>query len=105
MPRLSKRRKGEQAAVAPSPPQPDTPSQAAWPRVRTFLIADGILLCTILAYIPAFRATYVWDDADHLPATNLERSLTGLKLFWFKLGATPQYYPLTHTTFWVESNL
>jgi len=24
---------------------------------------------------------------------------------WFKLGATPQYYPLVHTTFWIEYHL
>jgi tetratricopeptide (TPR) repeat protein len=68
-------------------------------------ISAGLMLCVLIAYIPALRAGYVWDDRDHLPSTNLERSLTGLYFIWFKLGATPQYYPLTHTTFWIESNL
>ena len=106
MAQLSKRRKRENSAPSAAPQQPQ-PAQLCHPSRgrRPRLIAAAILLCTVLAYIPAFRATYVWDDADHLPATNLERSLTGLSLFWFKLGATPQYYPLTHTTFWVESNL
>ncbi|HMB94405.1 MAG TPA: hypothetical protein VKK61_00025, partial [Tepidisphaeraceae bacterium] len=26
----------------------------------------------------------------------------GLERIWFRWGATPQYYPLTHTSFWIE---
>ncbi len=33
------------------------------------------------------------------------RSLAGLRQIWFVLGATQQYYPLTHTSFWVEYHL
>ena len=29
----------------------------------------------------------------------------GLRQIWFKIGSEPQYYPLTHTTFWIEYHL
>ena len=84
-----------------SPPAPLT-RHPRWSR-RDLLVGAALVLGVLLAYLPALRAGYVWDDDDHLPHSNLQRSLTGLYLVWFKLGATPQYYPLTHTTFWLES--
>ena len=58
----------------------------------------------ILVYLPALHGGFVWNDPDYVTAPAL-RSLHGLWLIWFKLGATQQYYPLLHTAFWVEYRL
>ncbi len=59
---------------------------------------------TLLAYLPALRAGFIWDDQAHVTAPAL-RSLAGLWHIWFNLGATQQYYPLLHSTFWLENQL
>src|SRR5262249_50832608 len=33
------------------------------------------------------------------------RDLKGLRRAWFEIGATPQYYPLVFTSFWIEYHL
>src|SRR5580658_7335890 len=33
------------------------------------------------------------------------RSVDGLTRMWMEPGAVPQYYPLTHTSFWIEYHL
>lgn len=59
----------------------------------------------LLAYVPAIRAGYVWDDDAYVTGNTALRSLAGLKGIWFTPGTTPQYYPLVHTTFWLEYRL
>ena len=46
----------------------------------------------------------LWDDNDHITAPGL-RSLEGLKRIWTDPSATKQYYPLTHTVFWLAYRL
>jgi protein O-mannosyl-transferase len=60
---------------------------------------------TVLAYLPALSAGFVWDDDSHVTDNPTLRSLAGLRRIWTEPGATPQYYPLTHTSFWVEYRL
>jgi tetratricopeptide (TPR) repeat protein len=71
-------------------------------RTRVAAGAAFIVVATFIAYIPAIRAGFIWDDDVHVTDNVLLRSAEGLKLIWTRLGATPQYYPLTHTSFWVE---
>jgi hypothetical protein len=47
----------------------------------------------------------VWDDDDYVVENPMLRSAEGLRRIWTDTAATPQYYPLTHTTFWVEYQL
>src|SRR6185437_4394986 len=82
---------------------PAARSYAATSLFRPWLAGAAIVVMTVLAYIPAFSAGYVWDDSDHVTQSSFQRTTTALKWIWFKLGATPQYYPLTHTTFWIEA--
>jgi tetratricopeptide (TPR) repeat protein len=63
-----------------------------------------LLVATILAYQPAWNGKPIWDDDGHLTKPEL-RSLEGLGQIWIKPGATQQYYPLTHSVFWVEHRL
>src|SRR4051794_6859068 len=101
----SRRRRDRPPRKAASVDRPSELTKAPRVSKRAILISAALVACVVLAYLPAFHAGYVWDDEDHLPASFVQRSLTGLWLVWFKLGATPQYYPLTHTTFWLESQL
>jgi tetratricopeptide (TPR) repeat protein len=73
---------------------------------RTLLLWAGlIVLLTLLAYIPAMRGGYIWDDNAHITDNATLRSSDGLKRIWFQPEALPQYYPLVHTAFWVEYHL
>ena len=46
----------------------------------------------------------LWDDDKHVTSQELQ-SFDGLRQIWFDLGATQQYYPITHSTFWIEHRL
>ncbi len=63
-----------------------------------------IVLLTILAYLPALRCGFIWDDDDHFTRNPAMKSVHGLEQIWSSL-AVSRYYPLTLTTFWVERHL
>ena len=63
-----------------------------------------IVVATFLAYRPALRGDFIWNDSDYVTAPEL-RSLAGLGRIWGDLGATEQYYPLLHSAFWVQHRL
>ncbi len=42
----------------------------------------------------------MWDDDAHLTAATL-RATQGLWRIWLDVGATQQYYPVVHSTFWL----
>jgi len=86
--------------------QPDAPSfrtmrkRPGEPAVLLLIVA-----ATLLAYLPSLWAGWVWDD-DHYVTGNIHlHTLHGLRELWLRPGAVPQYYPLTHTTFWIEYHL
>ncbi|MDM7913692.1 MAG: O-GlcNAc transferase, partial [Candidatus Eisenbacteria bacterium] len=72
---------------------------------RTAILIGLIVAGTLLAYAPAMRAGFLWDDDDHVTENVALRSLGGLARIWLEPGATPQYYPLVHTSFWIEYHL
>jgi len=73
---------------------------------KTLLLWAGlIVLLTLLAYIPAMRGGYIWDDNAHITENAVLHSFDGLKKIWFEPKVLPQYYPLVHTTFWIEYHL
>lgn len=63
-----------------------------------------IALC-LFAYFPAMRSGYIWDDDAHITKNATLHDLDGLRRMWFEPSSLPQYYPLVHTTFWVEYHL
>ncbi|MCC6847407.1 MAG: tetratricopeptide repeat protein [Deltaproteobacteria bacterium] len=65
----------------------------------------ALLLLTLVAYAPAFRAGFVWDDDDYVTDNAALEDLGGLVRIWLEPGATPQYYPLTFTSFWIERRI
>jgi hypothetical protein len=46
----------------------------------------------------------LWDDDRHITSAELQ-SVHGLTRIWLDLGATQQYYPVTHSAFWFEHRL
>jgi tetratricopeptide (TPR) repeat protein len=72
---------------------------------RRCLAAIALLLLTLLAYAPVVRCGFIWDDDDYVSANETLRSVSGLARIWCDPSATPQYYPLVHTTLWLEYRL
>jgi tetratricopeptide (TPR) repeat protein len=69
-------------------------------------VAAAALVClTVIAYAPALRGGFVWDDDAYVSANVTLRSPDGLRRIWAEPGAVPQYYPLVHTVFWLEYRL
>ena len=64
------------------------------------LFALLLILCAVIAYLPAIGAGFVWDDDLLLTANPQMESGQGLKEIW--LGKTVDYQPLTFTIFWLE---
>ena len=67
----------------------------------------GVLLIvvTLLAYWPALHGDFLFDDTVHISDDPAVTAPGGLWDIWFKPGATPQYYPLTFTVFWLGYRL
>src|SRR5206468_1807493 len=63
-----------------------------------------VFVFTLLAYLPAVRGGFIWDDDAHVTRPDL-RSLHGLARIWLDPHATQQYYPLLHSAFWLEHRL
>jgi tetratricopeptide (TPR) repeat protein len=61
-------------------------------------------LAVLIAYLPALRGGFIWDDNGHVTRADLQ-SFAGLFRIWFEVGATQQYYPLLHSAFWLEHRL
>ncbi|HEV2294254.1 MAG TPA: tetratricopeptide repeat protein [Tepidisphaeraceae bacterium] len=74
-------------------------------RFRTIAPAAALIGLTLLAYLPAMRAGFIWDDPDYVTQNATLRSLSGLAQIWFVPRSIPQYYPMVHTTFWIEFHL
>jgi len=74
-------------------------------RARALAGTAALVLMPLIAYVPAYRALYVWDDDFYLTQNPVVRSPSGLADSWLHPTANPQYYPLVFTAFWVESRL
>lgn len=72
---------------------------------RTLGACAALGLITLVAYSSTLDAGYIWDDADYLLENPTLRSMEGLGRIWFEFDATPQYYPMVFTTFWIECRL
>ena len=80
----------------------DNARNRRWKRV-----AAGVLLVGLVAtvYAPATRNGYIWDDDAYVQNNRVLREGTGLLRIWSDPQSIPQWYPLVHTTFWVEYQL
>jgi len=92
------RRKKPQSTPAPAPRRPP----ASAPDIA---LGAAIVALTLLAYVPAIRGGFIWDDDLWITGNENLRSLGGLWKIWFAPLANPQYYPLVNTMYWVEYHL
>lgn len=68
----------------------------------------GTLLLLILVFVCYAWSTqggYIWDDDAYVLNNPTLHTFAGLSRIWTDIGATPQYYPLTFTSFWLENQL
>lgn len=87
----------------PRAPHTSVPASGGAAALPLWLMAL-LVAATFLAYRPAWHGGLLWDDAQHLTNASLQ-PLRGLWRIWFEIGATQQYYPLTHSAFWLEHRL
>ncbi|MBZ5639051.1 MAG: tetratricopeptide repeat protein [Acidobacteriia bacterium] len=71
-------------------------------RFRSGLPALLLVVGVAVAYVPALRAGFVWDDDFYVTDNPTLRDAAGLGRIWLKTDANPQYYPVTFTTFWLQ---
>ncbi|MBU0640698.1 MAG: hypothetical protein KKB50_17685 [Planctomycetes bacterium] len=72
---------------------------------RNLLLGVVLVAATLAAYVPAMRGGFIWDDDYYVSDNQTLRTTDGLRRIWLEPGAVPQYYPLVHTTYWVEYRL
>lgn len=94
-------------AVAPLAALPVVDGESAFLSGRRgrWLGRLAIVLATLIAYGPMWRADFIWDDPDYIINNMTLRNLRGLWNMWVHPLSIPQYYPLVHTTFWIEYHL
>jgi hypothetical protein len=68
------------------------------PRLMGFLL----VLVTLMAYLPAFRAGFIWDDDLYVTNNPLLTAPDGWWRIWFSLDSPSQYFPLTYSVFRME---
>lgn len=61
-----------------------------------------IAVAAVIAYLPALRAGFIWDDDAYIEDNATLATLGGIARIWFEPTSIPQYYPLVHTSFWLE---
>jgi tetratricopeptide (TPR) repeat protein len=71
-------------------------------RPNEWLLGLLLLAATLAAYQPVWHAGFVWDDDNYVTHNQTLHNLAGLRQIWLDPNATPQYYPLVFTTFWLE---
>jgi protein O-mannosyl-transferase len=71
----------------------------AW---RAWLAGLVLVVLTVALYAPVSRYGFTWDDDDNVTANENLRTVHGLLRTWTDPRAHQQYYPLTHTSFWLE---
>lgn len=75
------------------------PWRGAWAVVG---LAALLAAVTAVAYAPGLRGGFIWDDPDYVVNNPTLRTPGGLVTMWTNIFSLPQWYPLVHTTYWVE---
>ena len=72
-------------------------------RIRTdwLTLAKLLVGLTVIAYLPALRDGFVFDDGPLIIMNRLVRAHDGLYRFWFTTEAS-DYYPLTGSLWWLQ---
>jgi tetratricopeptide (TPR) repeat protein len=74
-------------------------------RSTSLWLGSILFVATIIAYIPALKGGFIWDDPDYVTNNHALRSAEGLWDIWTNPRSIPQWYPLVHTSYWIEYHL
>ncbi|HVW22197.1 MAG TPA: tetratricopeptide repeat protein [Opitutaceae bacterium] len=76
------------------------------PSLRSHAFWLGVLLAcaAAIAYLPALRGGFVWDDDTTLTRNPLIQGTDGLRRIWFTTEPT-DYWPVTYSALWAEWRL
>ena len=83
---------------------PDTYPQTT-SRRRPWLCTALLVVLAVAAHGRSCWSDFIWDDEQYVTDNKTLRSLDGLRQIWLEPRSIPQYYPLVHTTFWIEHHL
>jgi tetratricopeptide (TPR) repeat protein len=78
---------------------------AASGRGRVWFAGMLLVLLAVAAHGRSVWSGFIWDDEQYVLENTTLRSLDGLRRIWLEPRSIPQYYPLVHTTFWLEYHL
>lgn len=63
------------------------------------------MLLVVVAYLPALRCGFIWDDDLYVTQNPMLTATNGLHEIWFSTQTQSQYFPLVYTTFRLEHDL
>ena len=88
-----------------SPPAAERRLRRCGARRSTAVGAVLLVAITALAYLPALRGDFIWDDQEYLVENPVLHEPGGLRQIWTdpSAGREHHYWPMTYTTFWLES--
>ena len=61
-----------------------------------------LVVLVLICYAITTQFGYIWDDDAYVFNNPLLKTFEGLSRIWTEPGMTPQYYPVTFTSFWLE---
>ncbi len=96
-------RNAESPSVAALGPALHTPHSAL--RATPWLLGMLLVAAVILAYKPAWKAGFIWDDDAYVTSNPLLTAPDGLAAIWFSRDQPSQYFPLVYTSFRLEHAL
>jgi Flp pilus assembly protein TadD len=73
--------------------------------VRTLVGLAALVVLVFACYAPSIQGEFLWDDDANVTDNPTIRTPKGLRYIWTDPHANQQFYPLTHTSFWVEYQL
>jgi tetratricopeptide (TPR) repeat protein len=75
------------------------------PPLAVCAAAALLVALTVFAYVPAMHAGFIWDDDQYVQNNAAVHDPGGLARIWFDFSASPQYYPLVYSSYWLEYRL
>jgi protein O-mannosyl-transferase len=72
---------------------------------RSWFAGGALFLLVVVTYIPSMSNGFIWDDPQYVVDNPTLKSAGGLWQIWTDPTSTPQYYPMVHSSFWIEARL
>jgi len=99
--RKAKRSTGRTA----SPPSGASCNTTSWGKAGRYSAVLLIVAATLVAHGRSIGNGFIWDDDFYVWNNPTLKTLGGIFDIWFRPLSIPQYYPLVHTTYWLEYRL